>query len=79
MPFTDVATSLIQKTATGLLTGIIVAAIGLFFYWICSLIPQISSKTWIWNYGVNITIQSSLFILSGISNKLKRKNTRANS
>lgn len=77
MPFTDVATSLIQKTATGLLTGIIVAAVGLLFYWICSLIPQISSKSWIWNYVVNITIQLSLFILSGIFNKLKRNKSRA--
>lgn len=60
MPFIDNKISLIQKVATGILGGITISFFGLLFFWICSLIPQISTKTWFWNYMINVFIQFSI-------------------
>ncbi len=79
IPFTDISGSIIQKIASGLLSGIIITAWGLLFYWICNFIPQISAHTWIWNYFVNIGIQIIVCtVLVIISQQSWKKKSKAN-
>ncbi|MFZ1528906.1 MAG: hypothetical protein WAT19_09150 [Ferruginibacter sp.] len=55
--FTDKKTSLPQRIATGIFATALFFGFGWLFYWLCSLIPQITSTTWIWNYIINFILQ----------------------
>ncbi len=70
MIFQDKTSSILQRIATGIFIAIILGLIGLFFYWICSLIPLISDYSLTWNYAINIIIQVGvLFVISLFGNK----------
>jgi hypothetical protein len=72
MVFTDKNTSLLQRFATGLITGLFLFGTGWFFYWLCNFIPQISKTTWVWNYILNFIIQIGLLSLIIVAS-LKKK------
>ena len=62
MLFVDrTSSSFSQKLVMSLFLFIMFAGIGIFFYWICSLIPMILTNSWILNYICNLLIQG-LFI-----------------
>lgn len=70
--FTDKTTSLPQRLATGVVATLMCFAIGWFFYWLCSFIPQISNSSWTWNYIVNAVIQIVLVgLIVSVSQKKK--------
>jgi hypothetical protein len=59
---TDKKNKLIVIIGTTITTVASMFIFGMFLTWLFSLIPQISSKTWLWNYLLNFTFQ--LIILS---------------
>lgn len=72
MLLTDKHTSFSQRLATGIASTISFVLFGLFFIWILGLIPQVTRTTWIWNYIINFTIQSTtiwLLVLLGQKKK----------
>ncbi len=72
IPFTlvnDKKQSIEQRIGIAIVGPILIASIGLFFYWLYSLIPQISSTTWAWNYLINTLLQFSLIVYVAIKNK----------
>lgn len=70
MLVTDKKTSFSQRLATGILATILLVIVGLFFSWVCDFIPQISKRTWIWNYLLNLLLQISFI---GLLFKLSQK------
>lgn len=65
----DKKQSLGQRIGIAIVAPILIIALGLFFYWIYSFIPQISKSTWLWNYLLNVVLQLTLVIYIGIKNK----------
>jgi hypothetical protein len=57
MLFTDTGNSLSERIATSFVASGVFFIFGLLLYWVCTLMPQISNKTYIWNYLLNIIIQ----------------------
>jgi hypothetical protein len=55
--FLDRNSSFPQRIAMGLMLCLMFAGIGIFLYWLCSLIPKIWNESWIINYIINVLIQ----------------------
>ena len=72
MIFTDKKTSLPQRVSTGIFAGLILFGFGWFFYWLCTFIPQFSKTTWVWNYIVNLLIQTLLVFLLVVAGQKKK-------
>jgi hypothetical protein len=68
----DKTTSLAQRLATGVVTTISFVLFGLFFIWVLSVIPRISSSTWLWNYILNFMIQAGMIGLLVHISKMKK-------
>jgi len=73
MLFTEKTNHLLERIATGFLVAGLIFAIGLFFYWICNFIPQLSKSTWTWNYILNTVIQCSFIIIPSILSANQKK------
>ncbi|PBI88383.1 hypothetical protein BSF41_25110 [Flavobacterium sp. ACN2] len=63
MFFLDRTSSFSQRIAMGLILSLMFAGIGIFLFWLCSLIPKIWDGSWIINYIINILIQGSFIYL----------------
>ena len=57
---TDRKNKLIVVAATTIATASSMFIFGMFLTWFFSLIPQISSKTWLWNYILNLLFQITI-------------------
>lgn len=54
----DKKQKLSQRVGVAIVVPLFVFLIGLLFYWLFSLIPQISNSTWFWNYLINLLFQA---------------------
>ena len=70
MLFVEKSSTLIQRITMSILLIAMFSGIGLFFFWLCSLIPIILQDTWILNYAINIIIQGLFIYLISKFNKI---------
>lgn len=61
--FTEKSQPISQRLFVGTVTSVSMFLMGFFLLWLCNLIPQISTNTWLWNYILNSTIQVTIVIL----------------
>lgn len=72
IPFTLVTVknqSIAKRISIATVAPIFISGFGLFFYWLYSFIPQISSTTWLWNYLLNFILQIGFLVFLVIANK----------
>lgn len=67
--FLDKSSSVLQRVTVSILLFAMFSGIGLFFFWICSLIPMVLNNSWGLNYLINIIIQCSIIFLMFKFNK----------
>jgi hypothetical protein len=69
MLFLDKSSSILQRITMSILLSAMFSGIGLFFFWICSLIPMILNNSWFLNYLINFVIQGTIIFLMFKFNK----------
>ena len=69
MLFLDKSSSILQRITMSILLSAMFSGMGLFFFWICSLIPMILNNSWFLNYLINFVIQGTIIFLMFKFNK----------
>ena len=69
MLFLDNSSSILQRITMSILLSAMFIGMGLFFFWICSLIPMILNNSWFLNYLINFVIQGTIIFLMFKFNK----------
>lgn len=65
----DKSSSLAQRITMSILLSAMFGGIGVFFFWVCSLIPMILENSWGLNYLVNLFIQGFMIFMMFKFNK----------
>lgn len=69
--------SLISRIGLACLGAFICLAISFVFYWLFGLIPQLDKNSWLWNYLVNLGIQTLLIVGPFSDPSMKRNNKKS--